>query len=179
MVLTMIRGDAHLYPIRTEESYLLHTGFTSDNRQVLMGLYCPDIVAIFFEQNGSLLEAQKRRLSFLKPDEGVYDIYDPRITDELLSWQTELGFQPGTIRVKRFFVWDNPEFSSDLPWMRNGIGIQDYPDHFAEILGDPNALEEEKEALQKSLEPWEADGQFVLWWGNDYWLNREGEFVSS
>jgi hypothetical protein len=26
---------------------------------------------------------------------------------------------------------------------------------------------------------WHAEGQFVLWWGNDYWLDGDGEVTSS
>ena len=60
-----------------------------------------------------------------------------------------------------------------------GIGIEDYPDHFGEILDDPDSSDDEKADVRDSMETWDADGQFVLNWGNDYWLESTGEVVSS
>jgi hypothetical protein len=169
-------GD-RLYPISTHDGYGFHAGMTGDNRQVLMGLLCPNLVAFFFDMEGNLLDVQERLLTFLQPSgvfvdgeliEGLvrrYDIYDERIPPALEAWQKEIGFQPTVIRVKKFFV--------------GGTGIQEQPEHFAEILVDPDATEEEKRSVHASLEEWEADGQFVLWWGSDYWLNGTGEVSSS
>ena len=33
--------------------------------------------------------------------------------------------------------------------------------------------------MRESMRLWDADGQFVLNWGNDYWLDATGEVVSS
>jgi len=59
------------------------------------------------------------------------------------------------------------------------LGIQDYPDHFGEVLSDPAASEAEKDDIRDSMQLWVQTGQFVLWWGNDYWLDDKGEVVSS
>ena len=169
-----------LYTIGHDQEYL-DVGKAKDGRKILMGLYCPDLVAIFFDASGDLLGHEERRLEFLQPEsvtvivdgqavggrEGGYNIYDERISSRIEAWREELGFHPEPIRVKRFFL-------DDL-----GIGIGDYPDHFGEILGDPGASEEEKDDVRDSMRLWDDDGQFVLHWGNDYWLDDGGEFVSS
>ena len=171
-------GGAQLYPIRPDQGYF-SAGMTGDGRQVLMGLHCPDLVAIFFDTPGALLGHEARQLEFLQrsrvlvdgePIEGlvgVYDIHDERIPPRLAAWQVEMGFKPATIRVNRFAI----------PGL--GIGIEDYPDHFGDILDDPEASDEEKADVRESMRLWDADGQFVLLWGNDYWLAGDGEVVSS
>jgi hypothetical protein len=171
------RGSRH-YPIQPEQRYF-DVGMTGAGRQVLMGLYCPDLVAIFFDASGDLISHEARHLEFLQhssvivdgePIEGMvgfYDIYDERIPPRISAWQEELEFRPATIRVKQFFL-------DEL-----GIGIEDYPSHFGEILDDLGASDEEKADVRESMELWDADGQFVLYWGNDYWLDDSGEVVSS
>jgi hypothetical protein len=172
------KGGSHRYPIQPGQGYF-DAGTTGDGRQVLMGLYCPDLVAIFFDASGDLISHEARHLEFLRrssvivegePIEGmvgVYDIYDERIPPRIVAWQEGLEFQPATIRVKRFFL-------DEL-----GIGIEDYPAHFGETLADPEASDEEKADVRESIRLWDADGQFVLLWGNDYWLDDSGEVVSS
>lgn len=71
------------------------------------------------------------------------------------------------IKVKKFFT--------QQPY----IGIEDYPSHFGEILSDPQECDEEKSDIRDSMRLWDKDGQFVLQWGNDYWLNDSGRVVSS
>lgn len=164
--------------IRSEQGDF-DAGMTGDGRQVLMGLDCPDLVAIFFDAAGDLIRHEARHLEFLQrsglivdgePIEGAvgyYDIDDERILHRIVAWQEELQFRSTTIRVKRFFL-------DEL-----GIGIEDYPSHFGEILVDPGASDEEKRDLRDSMRLWDADGQFVLHWGNDYWLDDSGEVTSS
>lgn len=171
-------GISRLYPIRPGQGYF-DAGMTGDGRQVLMGLYCPDLVAIFFDASGDLISREARHLEFMRPSgvivdgnpiEGMvryYDIYDERIPPRIVAWQEELEFRPATIRVKRFFL-GGP-----------GIGIEDYPSHFGEILDDPSVSDEEKDDVRDSMRLWDADGQFVLLWGNDYWLDDSGEVTSS
>ena len=161
-----------LYPIGPGAGYF-DAGVTADGRQVLMGLDCPEVVAVFFDASGGLIGHESRRLEFLPRGggkggaDGVYDINDERIPSRVAAWQADLGFRPSLIRVKPFFL-------DEL-----GIGITDYPDHFGEILVDPAASDAEKDDVRDSIRLWDADGQFVLYWGNDYWLDDSGAVVSS
>lgn len=171
-------GSSHLYPIQSGQGYF-DAGMTGDGRQALMGLHCPDLVAIFFDASGDLISHEARHLEFLQcsgvivdgePIDGAvgyYDIYDERIPPRIVAWQEELEFRPATIRVRRFFLGEL------------GIGIEDHPGHFGEILDDPGASDEEKDDVRDSMRLWDADGQFVLHWGSDYWLDDSGEVTSS
>jgi len=142
-----------------------------DKRQVLMGLLCPELVAVFFDSEGNLLEVQKRALPFkLKRmgEDGPFDIYDGRIPEQLLQWQKAMGFRPATIRVKMFFL---PE---------QGIGIEDLPNHFREFLEDPSNFDkEEREYYPGLINEWKKEESFVLWWAKDYYMNKEGEIEST
>jgi hypothetical protein len=60
-----------------------------------------------------------------------------------------------------------------------GIGIRDHSEHFDEILNDPDSSEGQKADVRESMALRDADGQFVLLWGNDYWLDGTGEVTSS
>jgi hypothetical protein len=63
--------------------------------------------------------------------------------------------------------------------MNDQLSVCNYPSHFEEILSDPQECEEAKSDICDSMRQWDGDGQFVLQWGNDYWLNDSGEVVSS
>jgi hypothetical protein len=158
----MTRDKEHRYPIKSHADYCFFAGTTTDNKQVLMGLFFPNLIAIFFDSDGKLMNIDKRSVEF-----SPLGIYDDRIEAHIESWQEEMCFQPTTVRVQRFFAQE--------PY----IGIEDYPSHFAEILADPEKCNEEKNDIRESMRLWDEDGQFVLQWGNDYWLNDSGEIVAS
>jgi hypothetical protein len=181
--ITPRRGAGHLYRIKPGGWHGIYAGTTSDGKQVLMGLYCPNLVAIFFDGKGNLLDVQQRVLRFMAEggERGVgISIYDERIEPELLSWQAELGFQPTTISVHKFVVLEGGGGKGEAECQRDGIGIQDYPAFFYDALANPHAYaEEERSHVQEELPRWEKDGQFVLWWGNDYWFDSTGECIAS
>jgi hypothetical protein len=132
-----------------------------------MGLFCPNLVAFYFDRDGELLRSEQWPVPFFRDVTPPYDIYDERIQPMIETWKAEVRFRPATIRVRKLF--------SDEHY----IGIEDYPSHFHEILSDPAADEEEKADVRGSMGLWEKDGQFVLLWGNDYWLDGSGRVVSS
>jgi hypothetical protein len=69
--------------------------------------------------------------------------------------QQEFGIQPGIIHVREFSI---PE---------EGIAIYQFPKDFRDFM-EPQFIDQ-----------WKQLGQFVLECGNDFWLNAEGEVVSS
>jgi hypothetical protein len=177
----LTRDDTHLYTIKPCQRRWIDTGLTCDNKQGLMGLYCPYLVGIFFDLDGNLLEVQKRPIPFVVEaiEKGrPPDLYDERIEQQLLSWQEDVGFQLGTIRVKKFFVLEGT--GPRTLWQREGIGIEDYPAWHLEVLTNPDKYcEDDRGAVADGLSRWESEGQFVLWWGNDYWFDKTGECVAS
>ena len=163
----MADGAKRRYRIQTHDSYGFYAGTTPDGRQVLMGLLCPNLVAFTFDADGTLLGTDERPVPFFQGVRPPYDIYDQRLPPLIEAWQREMSFQPATITVTRFF---------NLPLY---VGIMRYPSHFEEILLDPEEDEDEKDEIRESQRSWDAEGMFVLQWGNDYWLNAAGEVESS
>lgn len=162
----MAEGHQRLYAIRPDEGYFF-AGVTPNGEQVLMGCFCPNLVVFRFDPEGNLLRSEQRPIPFFQGVTPPYDIYDERIQPMIDAWKAEMRFRPATIRVRKF--WSD----------EHCIGIEDYPSHFHEILADPDEDEEEKADVRESMELWDKDGQFVLQWGNDYWLDRTGRVVSS
>lgn len=162
----MEQGHERRYAIRPNDAYGFHTGFTPNNEQVLMGLSCPKLVAFHFDLEGKLLRSSCRPVPFFQGVTPPYRIYDVRLPPLIEAWQKDMGLRLATIKVKKFF---SHEYY---------IGIEDYPSHFQDVLSDPSSDDEKADVLE-SMETWGKDGQFVLQWGNDYWLDESGGVVSS
>jgi hypothetical protein len=112
--MAMAQDAERRYPIKSHEAYFFFSGRTPDNRQVLMGLFCPNLIAFFFDSEGKLLNVEQRPVGFFQGVTPPYKIYDERIQALIDDWQAEIRFQPATIKVKKFF--------SQQPY----IGIEDY-----------------------------------------------------
>jgi hypothetical protein len=84
--------------------------------------------------------------------------------------QRALRITPGMIRVRAFCLPEAELAVYELP-----ESLQD----FQENPGDASVAAEERERLQAFLHVWKDRGQFVLEWGNDYWLDKSGEVVAS
>jgi hypothetical protein len=145
-----------LYPLQAGEGYF-DAGVTRDGRQALMAAFYPATFAIFFASDGTFLEYVER------PNEG-----EPN-EPELRRWQAELGFTPQTIRVEKFSIDEQ------------GLGIEDLTGFDEELLDDPDSEPDEAERAErlKSLRKWIEEGCFVLYWGNDLWLDGTGQVTSS
>ena len=95
---------------------------------------------------------------------------DALIAQAVQPWKDEIGFQPKPIHVRRFAL---PE---------HGIGIEDRPDHYEAFLKAPELEEpdeEERESMFKQIREWDEENSFVLYCGNDLWLDAEGAVTSS
>jgi hypothetical protein len=147
---------SRLYPLQAGEGYF-DAGVTRDGRQALMAAFYPMTFAIFFASDGRFLEYVER------PNEGKPN--EP----ELRSWQAELGFTPRTIRIEKFSI------------DKQGLGIEDLPGFYEELLDDPDSEPDEAERAErlKSIREWIDEGSFVLYWGNDLWVDNTGHVTSS
>jgi hypothetical protein len=163
----MQKVQDRLYSIRSHESYGFYTGLTPSSEQVLMGLHSPDLIAFRFDVNGNLTSTERRPIPLFQDVSPPYDIYHEQLPQLICQWQREMRLRESTIQVKKFT-------SNECD-----IFIDDYPSHFDEILSDPEASDAEKEDIAESIRLWDADRQFVLQWGNDYWLDETGDVVSS
>ncbi len=161
------KHEAHrLFPICDGQGYF-DAGVVGDGRQALMAAFYTGTFGLFFDARGRLLEYATTGPSQVgrNPDPNGYGP-DPTF---LRAWQAQLGFVPGPIRVRQFY---QPE---------QGVGIGDMPAHFADFLEDPNSeLDvEERARMFAHIRRWMEEGSFVLYWGNDLWLDGTGQVTSS
>jgi hypothetical protein len=160
-----------LYAIQYIDYEQFCAGLTSDDRQVLIGLLYPEIVAVFFDAKGEFIGVERRPLTNAR-EQGRPNPYDPDlhpvVMHSLSVWQMEMGFRPGTIEVRRFETY--------------GAAIADRPWHYEEFLRNPAAFEpdeREQAAWRDEVRSWDQRGLFVLHWGKDYWMNADGSIDST
>src|SRR5262249_15548384 len=79
-------------------------------------------------------------------------------------------FVPGLIRVKEFRI-PGEQFA-----------VYHLPRHYQDFLRNPGGPEfgdEERQEFPGLIEQWQERGNFVLEWGNDFWLDSTGEVGAS
>ena len=88
---------------------------------------------------------------------------------EVHVWlKSQLGFEPGLIRIRRF---EHPDAL---------VEIEPLTDRYREFLENPDAVPRNEWAeLLKATRQWVTRGEFVLLYNNDYWLDAQGEVTSS
>ncbi len=82
--------------------------------------------------------------------------------------RAEFGFQPALIRVR--------EFATDR------VAIFPLPADYQEFVDDPETPsfdEEQRKCFPYYITKWVENEEFVLLWGNDYWMDNNGEVTSS
>ena len=154
----------------------LHAGKIAGDRQVLMGLLYPNITAVVFDDEGEFLKVNytSAPAAEMHPDGDVYLLHSPEYQERYLELlercKGEIEFQAGTIWIRPF--WIDEDY----------IGIRPLPSHLEEFLVNPDDVaedEEEKEDLLEDIKDWRASGNFVLWWGKDFWMDASGEIEST
>ena len=84
----------------------------------------------------------------------------------------EFGFRPALVRVK--------EFSTD-----EGLAVHLLPSHYQDYVDNPDSMDEERWGREDLdhypllIQSWIDRGDFVLDWGNDYFMDATGEVNSS
>jgi hypothetical protein len=149
-------------------------GVCSDGRKVLMGLLCPYLVAYFFDAHGNLNGGQRKIWETPAPrmsENGPYQLYGEEFCSALdrqkQQWQNEIQFHSAPIHIKEFF--DAEHFA----------GIELLPEHYQDLESDTDIDEEERQELIVERDDWLECGNFVLWWGNDYYMSEDGKVESS
>lgn len=147
------------YPIRSDSNYGFHAGHVPKKRQALIALDVSlNLLVAFFDAKGNFLQVERRNLS-------------PSLNDRDFQkyLKKEFGFKPGLIRVKAFLI--KPEL----------LAVHAFPSHFQEFLDNPRDGFDaaDRDRYPQSIRTWIANKEFVLDWGNDYWLDDNGEVTSS
>lgn len=162
-----------MYRLQTHPVLDYCAGHDQHGEAILFGLRYPHIVAVLFDRAGRFLEIRVRPLGFEAPtvhSQGPYITEDPffleRVKDRLLLWQDEFGFVEGPIVVDCFRI---PELL---------IGIDDLPRHLKKFLKAPaDFSSDEQSNYPEIIRDWTTDGNCVLWWGREYYLNKDGEVI--
>jgi hypothetical protein len=161
------------YTIQNNEIYYW-TGRDRNHQQVMLGLLAPDILIYRFDMDGNYLKCERAALinNPKKDDEtGIYVLdstFMARFSSELVKVKHLIGYQARTIRINEFF---------DL---EHYVGILPYPSDYQNFLDSPDGFsDEEKRIYESHVSRWDKDGNFVFCWGEEYWMNSEGEIESS
>jgi hypothetical protein len=160
--------DKHrLYPLRSHPTYGFYTGKLPSGQQLIVGCFYNAILAIFFDAEGQFLRSHRQQviastrvpLDFT-PEEAQ------QFQEALARYRHQMQFQETPIEVRAFFV--------------EGVGIDELPSHYQDFLEDPTIFPpSDHEDVRRDIERWIARGDFVFYWGNDYYCNRHGKVVSS
>jgi hypothetical protein len=156
------KGDL-LFPIRSAPERYFYAGHLPEDRQALIArsVYGQMIAAIF-DDGGNLVQVihQELIIEIREVDKGDFQEY---------LWR-ESGLSPGLIRIKEFRI------------AQEMFAVYHLPQHYRDFLEDPTSPafdDEEREAFPGLIRQWNEWGQFVLEWGNDFWLDSTGEVVAS
>jgi hypothetical protein len=148
----------------------------ADAAQVLMGLYSPDLVCVFFDGGGELVRVESRPAD-VPPSAGypyIYDIYQPafraRLAGLIESWQREIGYVASPIRIHPFKLQDR------------FIGVAERPEFYEEFLLNPEHAapnEARRARMHELVRKWDREGMFVLYWAKDFWMTNDGQIHST
>ena len=149
-----------------------YAGTVAGGGQVLMGMQSfTEVIGLFFDRDGEFTHAETRQLPQEPPvvDDNPYDPdFLAKVAATIRAWQTEMGLENGRIRVRRFSC--------------EGNAIDDLPGHYKEFLDDPVRFEpdaERREAWRAEIQKWIDSRKFVLYWGQDYWMEADGHVHST
>jgi hypothetical protein len=167
-------ADHRLYRLNFNREFSWVTGRLPDRRQVLLLPGAEQVFLQVFDVEGRPLEKQTLPLPGWE-----YEFGSSRLNVQSLYEQLAraIGFVPAPIDVRRFsFSLPNshhyplsvqplPDVSEEqlFSWRRWGYG-----EHWLDCLEDVIKLRE-----------WFTEGRYVLNFGNNYWLDREGKVTDS
>ena len=156
------------YPICSSPGRYL-AGKIQGDRQILMGVSCPNFELHYFDTCGNYLNSETRELTIppTKRD-GIYffdSVADAALTADIERWSEELEFIENRIDILQFEA--NDTYIEDLPG--DVLDLEENPNNFTA---------EDRKELLALREDWIKSGMFAFWWGDELWIDREG-FVNS
>lgn len=145
-------------PYQIRDGIPFRTGSLANGDQILLSRFGSYAVAVLFSAIGQYLRYDSYPIG---PESDFPD-------SEIDTVFRRLGATPGVIRFAAFSI---PEY---------GIETRDVPDYLQEYIDTPAAFPEDTAVhLKEAVEAWMRSGGFVLIWGNDYEISRDGEIESS
>lgn len=144
------------------------TGKLANSSQIILGVQFPQLVLLNFDASGGYLGYSSFELPPLLRSPAAIHSFSLCDLPKVIELQSESGLIPSSISVYSFFV-------SELQ-----IGIEDLPEHYVEFLKHPECFDDDEGIeWRTSISQWQEEENFVFFWGNDYYLNKQGECQSS
>jgi hypothetical protein len=174
-------SNDYLFSVQYNDCCNFVAGVVPEGQQVLMGVVgkAPlHVVAVFFDQSGYFLREERRRVTFVEDWGQTQTQQEPErikaLWDVLDGWKAEIGLVPSTIRIGRFHL---PEWEQ---W-GDGIGLFDLPKFMQACADDPSSVKDEqfRHDLLDDIGQFRSMGKYVLCWGTEYWMSREGEITDT
>jgi hypothetical protein len=160
-----------LFPIQSAPSRQFYAGELPDGGQALVVCSVSgDMIIALFDRQGNLTGVVNQELpSPRKLLEGgdFAAVYDEDYQEYL---RRTLGLSPGLIIIKSF----------RMPAAM--LGVYHLPQHYQDFLekpDDPRFTDEDRRDFPIWIAQWNERSEFVLEWGNDFWLDSSGEVVAS
>src|SRR5690348_18309911 len=150
-------GLDHCYTIRSNPYYGILAGQSGGAQWLITGAE-QAILLIKFDLKGKLVETR-----LLKGD-------SPEQREEQLEqWKAEVGFTDQPVYVLKFHLEQYYVGVAALPY-----------DGMQEAIDDPDSFApEELEMIMEEIESWLSKGLFALEWGEEYYMNKDGEVITS
>lgn len=160
MSIELFNDPTKLYLLNSESEEVsengIITGQSTDGLQVLIGNYNRKPLVLFFDLDGGI--------------QGIQHPSQDHILGQLVvsERQDSLEWRPGLIRVRGFMLPEHRIYLADYPtW---GIVFRQDPFVY------PTA--EDREAVRRQMEDWDARGMFVLWFGDqEYHFGQDGAIL--
>lgn len=149
-----------IYNLRSNAHYNIYAGLSDGKSQILAGCYSNTLIIVMFDLEGNLLNLVE------KPAVTMSGTKDSE--EELQTWLAQMNFRPIAITIKEFFL---AEYR---------IGIKNLPTDFEYFLENQTVFSgQDKLDYHKNITDWKARNEFVLWWGNDFWCDKNGWIIAS
>lgn len=157
-----------LYPVKTDEDHSLFCGRLANGHQAMATLDVRLLLVVtLFDAAGNLVGEEERDLAgrWPIPVHGYPEVNHAELHDYL---RTEFGFEPAVIRVRALTT--------------DRVAIYPLPGHYQEFVDAPESPsfdEGQREHFPALIKEWVENEEFVLLWGNDYWMDNNGKITSS
>jgi hypothetical protein len=137
-------------------------GLTGEGKQALLGWLGDFIAVLLFDKTGALVQTKEYPLG-IDVRKGLGPAVEAQAKTTVRSVISELAFRKAPIQVKPFFI---------ETWQ---AGLMELSDDLQDFVDNAHSVsEEDAEVYCRDLERWRAEGNCVLKWGNNYYLDRKG-----
>ena len=167
-----------LYCVQSHEGFGFRAGRTASGQQLLAAVDDARLLVVLFNEVGELSDTVR----VLLPSSPSAHSPEHTALSEYLS--EKFGYEDCRIRVKCFRV-DLDDERRHNPLQRAligepGLSVAPFPTVFQQFLDDPAGCDsEDYTSYREMLTRWISEGNFVLYWGNEYHLNPDGVVIAT